>query len=71
MRINPHGMYARAIEETDYIVPRGGYFFEVKAVAAVAAAILHTQHLHLRVEACGVEACGTQGCAAYTPSLLC
>lgn len=38
MRINPHGMYARAIEETDYIVPRGGYFFEVKATTAIAAA---------------------------------
>jgi hypothetical protein len=38
VRINPHGMYARAIEETDYIVPRGGYFFEVKAVTATAAA---------------------------------
>lgn len=30
MRINPQGIYARAIEEYDYVVPRGGYFFEVR-----------------------------------------
>lgn len=29
MRINPQGTYARAIGENDYLVPRGGYFFEV------------------------------------------
>ncbi len=29
MRINPKGTYERAIGEKDYVVPRGGYFFEV------------------------------------------
>lgn len=33
VRINTHGVYARAIEDTDYIVPRGGYFFEVRSCA--------------------------------------
>lgn len=30
VRINTHGMYARVIEDTDYIVPRGGRHFEVR-----------------------------------------
>ncbi len=69
MRINPQGVYTRAIEDYDYVVPRSGYFFEVRTCCKLCFA----SHRHFcaaralkRRTACSLARSVTPACEQMT-----